>query len=125
MRALHLTADLYRCRCDSGWLTEAERLGTWCVQAVRAVGWPVVGQWFHGFAPTDRAPGGVMVTVLTADAQLCLRTWLAQQGVTIDVQASKASTDRAAQARALMDALVARLAPEWTEQRSLDRGDDE
>ena len=66
-----------------------------------------------------------MVTVLTADAQLCLRTWLAQQGVTIDVQASKASTDRAAQARALMDALVARLAPEWTEQRSLDRGDDE
>ncbi len=125
MQGLHLTADLYRCRCDSAWLTDAERLGTWCVQAVKAAGWPVVGQLFHAFAPADRGPGGVMVAVLTADAQLCLRTWPAQQGVTIDVQACKAPADRAAQARALLDALVARLAPEWTEQRSLDRGDDQ
>ena len=123
MHGLHLTADLYRCRCDSAWLTEAARLGPWCVQALQAAGLPVVGQLFHSFAPADRGPGGAMVMVLAPDAQLCLRTWPAQQGVTIDVQAGKVPPDRAAQARALMDALVGLFAPEWTEQRSLERGD--
>src|SRR5215207_7291423 len=27
MKGLHLTADLYRCRCDAAWLTDAQKLG--------------------------------------------------------------------------------------------------
>src|SRR5690242_8054457 len=36
MQGLHLTADLYRCRCDAAWLTDADQLGEWCVAAVQS-----------------------------------------------------------------------------------------
>jgi len=62
MQGLHLTADLYNCRCEPVWLLDADRLGHWCI------------------TPSD---------------------W----------------------ARKPMQALVDRFAPEWTAQRSLDRGD--
>ena len=42
MKGLHLTADLYRCRCDAAWLTDADRLGAWCLEAVQAV-----VEWVH------------------------------------------------------------------------------
>jgi S-adenosylmethionine decarboxylase len=45
--------------------------------------------------------------------------------VTADVFVSQGDGDHAAQARALMLAVVERFQPEWTEQRSLDRGEEE
>ena len=53
MQGLHLTADLYKCRCEAAWLTDARRLGEWCVQAVQAVGLAAVDQLFHSFPPAD------------------------------------------------------------------------
>jgi S-adenosylmethionine decarboxylase len=38
---------------------------------------------------------------------------------------SNADADQSAKARGLMFALVNRFQPEWTEQRSLDRGEEE
>ncbi len=125
MQGLHLTADLYRCRCDAAWLTDAGKLGTWCVQAVRAAGLQAVDELFHTFPETPRGPGGVSATVLLAESHVCLHTWPEQKGVTCDVYVCNFSGDHTAKARALMDVLIARFAPEWTEQRSLDRGEEQ
>ena len=123
MQGLHLTADLYKCRCDSAWLTDAGRLGDWCVQAVKAVGLAPVNQLFHTFPATESGPGGVTATVLLAESHICLHTWPEQKAVTVDVYVCNFGGDHSAKARGLMFALVNRFQPEWTEQRSLDRGE--
>jgi S-adenosylmethionine decarboxylase len=125
MQGLHLTADLYRCRCDAAWLTDAGKLGAWCVQAVQAAGLQAVDQLFHSFPATPGGPGGVTATVLLAESHVCLHTWPEQKGVTCDVYVCNFSGDHTAKARSLMDVLIARFAPEWTEQRSLDRGEEQ
>ena len=123
MHGLHLTADLYNCRCDAGWLIDAERLGAWCEEVVGRSGLQAVGRLFHTFPATDKGPGGVTATVLLAESHLCVHTWPEQRAVTLDVYVCNFGGDHAGKARALMDALVNRFQPEWTEQRSLDRGE--
>ena len=123
MQGLHLTADLYRCRCADEWLTDAAKLGDWCVQAVQAVGLQPVNQLFHTFPGTPAGPGGITATVLLAESHVCLHTWPEQKAVTVDVYVCNFGGDQSAKARGLMFALVNRFQPEWTEQRSLDRGD--
>jgi len=125
MPGLHLTADLYRCRCDAAWLADAERLGQWCAQAAQAAGLEPVEQSFRGAAASGRGPAGVTGAVLLAHGHVALHTWPDRRLATLDVFAGDCGEARPAQARALMSALVDRFAPEWTEQRSLDRGDDE
>ena len=125
VHGLHLTADLYRCRCDPHWLTDARRLGEWCVQAVTAAGLQPVDQLFHTFPATAAGPGGVTAAVLLAESHICLHSCPEQRSVTADVYVCNFSGDHSARARGLMDALVKRFEPEWTEQRSLDRGDGE
>ena len=124
-KGLHLTADLYRCRCEPAWLTDAARLGEWCLSAVQAVGLQPVGHLFHTLEPTAAAAGGVTATVLLAESHVCLHTWPQERGVTCDVYVSNSGGDHSAKARGLMYALVNRFQPEWTEQRSLDRGEEE
>ena len=121
MPGLHLTADLYRCRCDAAWLADADRLGDWCMEAVRSVGLQPAGRLFQPAA----APGGVTGAVLLAHAHVAVHTWPAQRAAALDVYLGDASGSAPAQARALMTALVDHFQPEWTEQRSLDRSDDQ
>jgi S-adenosylmethionine decarboxylase len=123
MQGLHLTADLYKCRCDAAWLTDAARLGGWCVEAVQAAGLEAVKQMVHTFPDATHAPGGVAATVLLAGSHVCVHTWPGQKAVTLDVYVCNLGGDHSARARGLMDALVRRFNPEGTEQRSLDRGD--
>ncbi len=125
MQGLHLTADLHQCRCDTSWLTDAALLGDFCVKAVNAVGLQPVNQLFHTFPATDKGPGGITATVLLAESHLCVHTWPEQKAVTLDVYVCNFGGDHSAKARGLMFALVNRFQPEWTEQRSLDRGDPE
>ncbi|MGE4241591.1 S-adenosylmethionine decarboxylase family protein [Ramlibacter sp.] len=124
MKGLHLTADCYQCRCDASWLTDAQKLGRWCREAVEAVGLQVVDELFHAFPGTGDAPGGVTATVLLAESHVCLHTWPEQKAVTCDVYVCNFGADHSAKARGLMYALVNRFQPQWTEQRSLDRGDE-
>ena len=120
MRGLHLTADLYRCRCEGSWLTGAQQVGDWCRQAAEAVGLPVAGELFE-----PKLPQGIAGTLLLGGAHLNLHTWPTERGVTLDVYVAHGEQDQSAKARGLMFALVNRFQPEWTEQRSMDRGDGE
>ena len=122
MDGLHLTADLHDCACDPAWLLDAERLGAWCVQAVRDAGLQPVAQLFHAFPATAEGPGGVTATVLLAESHLCLHTWPERRGVTADVYVCNFGADHSAKARALMDAVVGRFAPARSALRSVLRG---
>jgi S-adenosylmethionine decarboxylase len=124
MNGLHLTADLYRCRCDLAWLTDAQQLGDWCLNLVQGTGLQAVNHLFHTFPATAQGPGGVTATILLAESHLCLHTWPEQRAVTADVYVCNFGGNHSAKARALMEALVRRFQPEWTEQRSLDRGEE-
>jgi S-adenosylmethionine decarboxylase len=125
MQGLHLTADLYQCRCETAWLTDAQKLGEWCLQAVQAVGLQPVNQLFHTFSGPGSGHRGVTAAVLLAESHVCLHTWPDRKSVTIDVYVCNFGDDHSAKARGLMYALVNRFQPEWTEQRSLDRGGEE
>ena len=125
MQGLHLTADLYQCRCDAAWLTDAQRLGDWCLEVVDAVGLDAVNSLFHTFKPTQEGPGGVTAAVLLAESHVCLHTWPEQRAVTVDVYVCNFTADHTDKARGLMLAMIEHFQPEWTEQRSLDRGGDE
>lgn len=125
MKGLHLTADLYRCRCEAEWLVDAAQLQAWCLAAVQAVRLQPVAQVFQELAGPPQGQGGIVATLLMADSHLCLHTWPQEKAVTADVYISHAGGDHSAQARGLMTALVNRFQPEWTEQRSLDRGEEE
>ena len=122
MQGLHLTADLYNCRCAPAWLTDADPLGAWCVAAVQAAGLQAVGQLFHTFPATEHGPGGVTATVLLAESHVCVHTWPEKKTVTLDVYVCNFGGDHSSRAQQLMQTLIDRFAPEWTEQRSLDRG---
>lgn len=124
MQGLHLTADLHNCRCASAWLTDAVQLGDWCLKAVQAAGLQAINHLFHGSPATAAQPGGITATVLLAQSHVCVHTWPAQKGVALDVYVcDMGNSDHSAKARQLMQLLIDRFAPEWTEQRSLDRGD--
>jgi S-adenosylmethionine decarboxylase len=125
MKGLHLTADLYRCRCDPAWLTDAARLGDWCLAAIQSVGLAPVQHLFHAFPTTADGPGRASVTVLLAESHVCLHTWPQERSVTCDVFVCDVGGELSAKARGLMTALVERFQPEWTEQRSLDRGEED
>lgn len=120
MKGLHLIADLYRCRCEAEWLDDAEKLQEWCVATAQAVGLEPIAQGFHALEA-----GGVSGTVLMPGAHICLHTWPGEQAAAADVYVGDAGSDRSAKARGLMYALVQRFQPEWTEQRSLDRGEED
>lgn len=120
MRGLHLTADLYRCRCDARWLADAQQLGPWLRQAAEAVGLAVERELSYA-----GAAGGATATLLLRGSHVLLHTWPQERGAMVDVCLSDAHDELAAKARGLMHALVQGLQPEWTEQRSLDRGDGE
>jgi S-adenosylmethionine decarboxylase len=128
MQGLHLTADLYRCHAEAPWLTDAAALGAWCAQAVEAVSLKPANQLFHTFPGNGGGTGdvgGVGVTVLTPESHVCVRTWPAQRAVTLDVYVCNLAGDQSAKARGLMFTLIHRFQPEWTEQRSMDRGGDD
>ena len=120
---LHLTADLYQCHCDDAWLTDAERLGDWCLHAVSAAGLQPLVHVFRPVAGVDGGPAGVSGAVLLAGSHVCLHASAQERTVVADVFLGEADDAHRVRARALMDAVLERFQPEWTEQRSLDRGD--
>lgn len=122
MQGLHLTADLSDCRCDAAWLTDANRLGAACVQAVEASGLQAVAQLFHTFPSPDGGAGGVTATVLLAESHLCVHTWPEKGAVTLDVYVCNFGGDHTSKARALMAAMLALFQPTAVVEQALQRG---
>jgi S-adenosylmethionine decarboxylase len=117
MRGLHLTADLYQCRCEPRWLSDPAQLGAWCRQAAEAVGLVVDD------ALVRPSAGGLDAALLLAGSHVCVHTGIGERTASVDVYLAHGDGNLSAKARGLMFALVQRFQPEWTEQRSLDRGE--
>ena len=122
MHGLHLTADLYGCACDAALLTDADRLGALCVQAVTDAGLQVVARLLHTFPATTHGPGGVTATVLLAESHLCVHTWPEAAAVTLDVYVCNFGGDHSSKAQALMGALQGIFMPVTCTLNTLERG---
>lgn len=122
MLGQHLTADLRGCRCDSAWLTDAERLLARCVALVQAAGLQAVAQLAHTFPSSEAGPGGVTATVLLAESHLCVHTWPEQGGATLDVYVCNFGNDHSAKAQALLNALLQLFDATSVQQQALQRG---
>lgn len=122
MQGLHLTADLYGCRCDMAWLTDAERLGERCSRAVAEAGLQAVGRLFHAFPAAADGPSGVTATVLLAESHLCVHTWPERMAVTLDVYVCNYGADHSRKAERLFEELLALFAPQEVQRNVLHRG---
>jgi S-adenosylmethionine decarboxylase len=122
MQGLHLTADLHACACNDTWLTDAQALGDFCVQAVKDAGLQAVSSVFHAFPATAQGPGGVTATVLLAESHLCVHTWPEQRAVTLDVYVCNRSADHSTRARTLLKRLIDAFEPAQTLHHALQRG---
>jgi S-adenosylmethionine decarboxylase len=119
---LHLTADLYDCRCDPMLLTDTARLRTCCVGAVQAAGLMGVAQLFHDFSSASAPGSGITGVVLLAESHLAVHTWPERAGVTLDVYVCNYSADNTDKAHALLEALLRAFAPARRDTRELKRG---
>lgn len=122
MNGLHLTADLYDCRCPAAWLSDAALLQAQLRAVVARSGLQAVADLAHRFADTAHGPGGVTATVLLAESHVCLHTWPERAAVTLDVYVCNFTQDHAPKARQLLQSLVDWLAPARITQHALQRG---
>ncbi len=125
MQGLHLTADLYGCRCAADLLTEAAGLADLCRTHTQAAGLTVVGEKWHTFPPYEGQPGGVTGTLLLAESHLAVHTWPERGGVTLDVYVCNFTEDNSAKARGLLENLIAGFRPGQAQRQQLLRGDEE
>ena len=122
MLGLHLTADLYDCRCDPALLTDTARLRGICVGAVQAAGLTGVAQLFHDFSSAAAPGSGVTGVILLAESHMAVHTWPERAGVTLDVYVCNYSADNTAKAHALFGALLEAFAPARRDTHELKRG---
>ncbi|MFJ1260619.1 polyamine aminopropyltransferase [Cupriavidus sp. CuC1] len=125
MQGLHLTADLYECRCAPALLCDAQLLASLCRQAVAAASLTLVAEKFHTFPGHQGEQGGVTGAALLAESHLAVHTWPERDGVTLDVYVCNFSDNNSAKAEALLDALLIAFAPRRQSTNRLLRGSDD
>jgi len=111
MQGLHLTADLYGCRCPAALLIDAGALGELCRSAVANASLTIVDDKYFTFPDYEGQPGGVTGAVLLAESHLALHTWPERGGVTLDVYVCNFTTDNSGKAERLLDDLIIAFAP--------------
>lgn len=123
MQGLHLTADLYRCRCDAALLTQPAALAERCRTLTVGTGLTLVGEKWHGFASQGDRPGGVTGMLLLAESHLAVHTWPEQGSVTLDVYVCNFTADNSAKAERLLQSLKQVFQPEQAQNHRLRRGE--
>ena len=120
MQGLHLTGDLFDCRCPLERLTDVASLREYCLDAVRTAGLTPVGELFHTF------PGsaGITAVVLLAESHMAVHTWPEKRGVTLDIYVCNFGADNSAKAHALRDVLLAFFDPARRRLQGVARGED-
>lgn len=111
VQGLHLTADLYGCRCEPSLLVDAGRLASLCRDAVARAGLTLVDEKYFPFPEYQGQPGGVTGAVLLAESHIAVHTWPERAGVTLDVYVCNFTTDNSGKAERLLDDLVVAFAP--------------
>jgi S-adenosylmethionine decarboxylase proenzyme len=122
MQGLHLTADLYECRCARELLTNCGLLRATLLDAVRASGLTGVAQLFHDFSAQGGEGSGVTGVVLLAESHVAVHTWPEREAVTLDVYVCNYSADNTAKAHALFGALQTAFAARRQQTHALARG---
>ena len=122
MQGLHLTADLYECRCAPGLLTDSALLRQTLVAAVRDARLTEVAQLFHDFSSLGGEGSGVTGVVLLAESHVAIHTWPERGAVTLDVYVCNYSADNSAKAHALFDSLTTAFAAQRRATHELMRG---
>ena len=102
-----MVANLYRCRGEPRYLTDAESLRQYCLDSINKPGLTVLGDLFHKFDG-----GGVTGTVVLAESHLAIHTWPELNSVALDVYVCNFTQDNSAKARRVVDDLVRLFAPE-------------
>ncbi|MCD6671595.1 MAG: adenosylmethionine decarboxylase [Burkholderiaceae bacterium] len=125
MQGLHLTADLYGCRCEPSLLTDAARLAEVCRTAVRKAELTLVDEKFFTFPDYRGEPGGVTGAVLLAESHVAVHTWPERAGVTLDVYVCNFSTDNSSKAEQLLDDLIVAFAPRQQNTNRILRGSED
>ena len=123
MQGLHLTADLYECRCDPALLVDSALLRDTLLVAVDAAELTGVAQLFHDFSAQGGAGSGITGVVLLAESHVAIHTWPERGGVTLDVYVCNYSADNTSKAHALFDRLAEAFAPARRRTQALKRGE--
>jgi spermidine synthase len=112
---LHILANLYRCRGETRYLTDARALRARCMAAIERAGLTALGELFTTFPGPDGRPdpaAGVTGCVVLAESHVAVHTWPEIACVTLDAYVCNYSRDNTARARALVDELSALFQPE-------------
>jgi len=125
MQGLHLTADLYECRCEAALLTQEDSLSSLCRAVVSAAGLTLVDERYFVFPDYQGQPGGVTGAVLLAESHLAVHTWPEQSAVTLDVYVCNFSTDNSTRAQQVLDHLIDSFNPGSRSLKAIQRGGDE
>jgi S-adenosylmethionine decarboxylase len=113
---LHLLAEWYGCpRSDA--IKRADHLRQVCLQLVREACFTVVSSLFEQFEP-----GGVVGTIVLADAHIAIHTWPDTGFVAVDVYACHLNETNRARSMHLLASLREVLRPVWVNTTELNRG---
>ena len=116
MDGLHVVANLYRCRGDARYLTDAVALRQFCHDSINRAGLTILGDLFHEFDG-----GGVTGTVVLAESHLAIHTWPELQSVTLDVYVCNYTQDNSAKAHQVVADLMGLYLPEEHVQHDVPR----
>ncbi|TMG74958.1 MAG: polyamine aminopropyltransferase [Betaproteobacteria bacterium] len=116
MDGLHVVANLYRCRGEARYLTDAAALRQFCHDSINRAGLTILGDLFHEFDG-----GGVTGTVVLAESHLAIHTWPELQSVTLDVYVCNYTQDNGAKARQVVTDLMDLYRPEEHVQHDVPR----
>ncbi len=125
MDGLHVLANLYHCRGEARYLTDAAALRERCIAEIERAGLTVLGDLFRQFPGSDGAPdpsAGVTGCVVLAESHVAIHTWPEIACVTLDAYVCNYSRDNTARARALVDELTTLFQPEDCVRHDVPRG---
>jgi spermidine synthase len=98
---IHVVANLYRCRGQARYLTDAAALRHFCLDSITRSGLTSLGDLFHSFDG-----GGVTGAVVLAESHLAIHTWPELNSVTLDLYVCNYTQDNSAKARQVVDELM-------------------
>ena len=102
-----MVANLYRCRKEARYLTDAKLLRQFCLDTINQSGLTTLGELFHSFDG-----GGVTGAVVLAESHLAIHTWPELNSITLDVYVCNYTQDNSERARGVVDAFISLFDPE-------------